>query len=125
AEHLLPLGEIANEAVELVDAVHERGAWDDFAVDERIVHYVVLRNRYVIRRNASGYQPPRGAAAVRRRLAAHGRRQAPGDRCARSTRRRGGTRGRRRIPVRSRRTGTAAGTAPRRDCRMRRRRTAD
>ena len=38
-KHLLARGEIADEPIELGDAVHERGDRHDLAVDEGIVHY--------------------------------------------------------------------------------------
>ena len=44
-----PAAEIADQPVELDLAIHERFARNDFAVDERVVHwhYVNRRNGYV------------------------------------------------------------------------------
>ena len=47
-EHLLPGGQVADEAVELDDAVDEGGGRDDLAVDEGVLHYVKCHNRYVL-----------------------------------------------------------------------------
>jgi hypothetical protein len=50
-EDLLAGRQIGDEAVELDDAIDERGGRDDLAVDKRVVRYGDRRNSYVISRN--------------------------------------------------------------------------
>jgi hypothetical protein len=55
-EDLLPLAEVAREAVALLLAVGEGGGGHDFAVDERVRrrHYGILRNDYAKSNTAAG-----------------------------------------------------------------------
>ncbi len=65
-EHLLSVVEVADQALQLGRAVDEGGRGHDLAVHEGIpVHYVALRNGYVISRNAG--QPARRTGGEGRR----------------------------------------------------------
>ena len=55
---LLGSGQIADQPVELRDAVHEGGGRHHLAVDEGILHYGNRRIRYVISRNGRQWQVP-------------------------------------------------------------------
>ena len=50
-EHLLAGRQVADQPVQLVDAVDERRGRHDFAVDEWVLHYGISYNEYGLYRN--------------------------------------------------------------------------